>query len=54
MYIYVRYEKMLEVALWQGTGGKLVDKENETQFLPKKFWKASFKCLFFNEIKKKY
>lgn len=37
MYIYVRYEKMLEVTLWQGTGGKLVDKENETQFLPKKF-----------------
>lgn len=37
MYIYVRYEKMLEVTLWQGTGGKLVDKKNETQFLPKKF-----------------
>lgn len=36
-YIYVRYEKMLEVTLWQGAGGKLVDKENETQFLPKKF-----------------
>lgn len=50
----VRYEKMLEVTLWQGTGGKLVDKKNETQFLPKKFLKASFECLFSNEIKRKY